>query len=166
MVVSASFTRQLFEFTEQHLGKTGFKILIGSVLVGAASAFFINELKRLAHPLRVAGMLAILLLTLFYLWKIELPQVRMHILMYAVVGWRAGRDAMKAGRSWKNIGIAWVFASVAGAMEELFQKILPYRFFEVSDIVFNTAGATLGVVLYLLRPKQTMASGNLKYIRA
>ena len=152
MVVSASFTRQLMEFATMHIGRYGFKILIGSILIGMAAVFFIAEAKRLTHPFRIIVMLGLLVCVLFYVWKIKLPQVRMHILMYAVVGWLSSRDAMKSDRTWKTIIVAWIFAAGAGALEELLQKLLPYRIFDVNDIMFNLKGASLGVILYLIRP--------------
>jgi len=152
MVLTASFTRQLMEFTTACIGKGGFGILIGIILIGIATLFVILEAKRLVNPLRIWVMLALLVSVFFYLWKIKLPQVRMHILMYAVVGWLASRDAIESGRTWKTIILAWLFAASAGILEELFQKILPYRVFEIADIIFNLKGATLGVILYLIRP--------------
>ena len=97
-------------------------------------------------------MLALLVSVSFFIWKIKLPQVRMHILMYALVGWLASRDAMKSGMTAKAIITAWLFAASAGALEELFQKMLPYRVFDVADMLYNIEGVTLGVTLYLIRP--------------
>lgn len=153
MVVSASFTRQLMELATICVGKSGFKISIVFILIGTAALFFIVEAKRLVKPSKVLLMLGLLTAALFFIWKIKLPQVRMHILMYALVGWLASRDAMRAGRTWKTIALAWLFAAVAGVLEELFQKLLPYRVFDINDIIFNLEGATLGVILYLIRPK-------------
>ena len=141
------------EFTTSCIGKGGLKILVGLIFIALATVFFIAEAKRLANPLRIFVMLALLVLVLFYSWKIKLPQVRMHILMYAVVGWLASRDATKPGRTWKTIIAAWLFAAIAGTLEELLQKLLPYRIFEINDIIYNIKGATVGVALYLIRPK-------------
>jgi hypothetical protein len=153
MVLSASFTRQLMEFATSYIGKGGFKILICSIFIALALIFFIIEAKRLANPVSIFVMLALLAIILFYVWKIKLPQVRMHILMYAVVGWLATRDATKPGRTWRAIITAWLFAAIAGTSEELLQKMLPYRVFEVSDIIYNIKGVTIGVVLYLIGQK-------------
>jgi len=152
MVISAAFTRQLMELAVRHIGKNGFKILVMTSLSATAGLFFISEAKRLLKPAKVLLMLGLLTLSLLLVWNIRLPQVRMHILMYAVVGWLASRDAMRAGRSWKTIALAWIFAAAAGILEELFQKLLPYRVFDINDIIFNLKGATLGVILYLVRP--------------
>lgn len=141
------------EFTTYCIGKDGFKILIGFIFITLVTVFFIAEAKRLANPFRIFLMLALLAFVLFYAWKIKLPQVRMHILMYAVVGWLACRDATKSGKTWETIFSAWLFAAIAGALEELLQKLFPYRIFDVNDILYNIKGATAGVALYLVRPK-------------
>ncbi|MBM3252362.1 MAG: VanZ family protein, partial [Candidatus Omnitrophica bacterium] len=122
-----------------------------------ALAFFIAEAKRLRHPLRIFLMSALLASVLFFMRKIELPEVRMHILMYAVLGWLASRDATNSNRTVKTIVMAWLFTASAGLLEELFQKILPYRVFQISDILFNLAGASLGVTIYLIRPRSSRA---------
>ena len=150
MVLSASFTRQLMEFATHWIGKYGFGVLIGFVLLGTATLFFITEVKRLVKPIRILLMLALFVSASFFIWNIKLPQVRMHILLYAVVGWLASRDAMKSGSTGKTIITAWLFAATAGALEEVFQKMLPYRVFDVADMLYNIEGATLGVVLYSL----------------
>jgi len=153
MVLSASFTRQLVEFTTSCIGKDGFKIIVGFIFITSATVFGTAEAKRLASPLRIPAMLALLAIVLFYSWQIKLPAVRMHIIMYAVVGWLATRDATKPGRTWKMILVAWLFAALAGTFEELLQILLPYRIFDFNDIIYNIKGATVGVVLYLIRPK-------------
>jgi len=153
MVVSATFTRQLMEFTVKHAGKGGFRIFVTVILIGTAALFFAGEIKRLVKPAKVLLMLGLLTVALLFAWKIRLPQVRMHILMYAVVGWLASRDAMRQERTWKKIVLAWLFAASAGILEELLQRLLPYRVFDISDIIFNLEVATLGVMLYLIRPR-------------
>jgi len=153
MVVSASFTRQLMELAVMCIGKSGFRISVAAIFIGTTVLFFIREAKRLVKPAKVLLMLGLLTISLLFVWNIRLPQVRMHILMYAIVGWLASRDAMRQGRTWKTIALAWVFAAAAGALEELFQKLLPYRVFDINDIIFNLKGASLGVILYLIRPK-------------
>lgn len=152
IVLSATFTRQLMEFTTHHIGKDGFRILIAGIFIILSAVFLAAEAKRLANPFRFFVMLALLGTTLFYSWKIKMPQVRMHILMYSIVGWLATRDATKSRRIWKTILLAWCFASIVGISEELLQKMLPYRVFDMEDIVYNITGATIGVALYLIRP--------------
>ncbi len=154
MVISASFTRQLMELAVRCIGKTGFKITVMTVLIGSAGLFFISQIKLLRKPGRVLSMLGLLTMALLFCWSIRLPQVRMHILMYTIVGWLASRDAAKAGRGWKMVLLAWAFAAAAGVLEELFQKLLPYRVFDIKDIIYNLQGASLGVILYLMRPKR------------
>jgi len=136
------------EFAVRYIGKSGFRISVAVILIGISALFFAGEVKRLVKPLKVLLMLGLLAVALFFIWKIKLPQVRMHILMYAVVGWLASRDAMRQGRTWKTIALAWFFAASAGILEESFQKLLPYRVFDIKDIIFNLEGATLGVILY------------------
>lgn len=161
MVISAAFTRQIMELAVSCFGKKAFKISVAVILTVTATLFLIAEVKRLVKPARVLSMLGLLTIALLFTWQIRLPQERIHILMYAVIGWLASRDAVGQGRNWKMILLAWFFAAAAGALEELFQWLLPYRVLDAKDIVYNLQGATLGVILYLIRPKNfDRASGK------
>ena len=152
MILSASFTRQAMDGMTSIVGYEGFKIFIIAILIQAGAVFFIVEARRLRNFLRILVMAGLLAVAFFLMWKIELPQVRMHILMYAIVGWFAVRDTTKKALTFRAIFAAWLFASCAGVLEEAFQKLLPYRYFDIQDIVFNVVGASLGVGLFLLRP--------------
>lgn len=151
-VISASFTRQIMDFTKAHIGQKGFGIFIVLLFLSVAISFVFYELRFLKKTLRRLIFLALLIAALFLTQRIGLPEVRMHILLYAIVGWFAARDATENGRSFAAISSCVAFSCGAGILEELFQAILPYRYFDFKDIVFNIAGGVLGVTFYLIRP--------------
>jgi VanZ family protein len=74
---------------------------------------------------------------------------RVHILDYAVLGWLTGRDLLKKTRP-ISIVAALIFCSTVGILDELFQLCLPYRVCDWRDMVFNSLGASLGIILWLI----------------
>lgn len=151
MVISASFARQLMDFVVAFAGEGGFKVIANSVLAGSAAIFFVLEARRIADPLRIVSFFALQVFISLYLLKIDLPEIRINMLMYIILGWLATRDMMRFGRGWKSVIFAAVFAGSIGVFGELFQKLLPYRMFEIKDMTANFFGVILGMILYSMR---------------
>ena len=83
-------------------------------------------------------------------WQIKIPEERIHILEYAILGWFAGRDLIKTNKKIKGAILACIFCTIVGILDEIFQAILPYRVYDLRDIVFNSLGGAWGLILYLL----------------
>lgn len=83
-------------------------------------------------------------------WQIKIPEEKIHILEYAILGWFAGRDLIKTNKKIKGAILACIFCTIVGILDEIFQAILPYRVYDLRDIVFNSLGGAWGVILYLL----------------
>ena len=80
----------------------------------------------------------------------KIPVEQIHIFEYAVLGWFATRDLIKVNKKIKGIILACLFTIIVGILDEAFQAVLPYRYYEIRDIVFNILGGTWGIILYLL----------------
>jgi VanZ family protein len=87
-------------------------------------------------------------------WQLKIPEEKVHILEYAILGWFASRDLIKADRKLKGFIIVLFFTFMVGVFDELFQKILPYRFFQWSDIELNSLGGIWGISLFTLYRKR------------
>jgi VanZ family protein len=60
---------------------------------------------------------------------------------------------------WKAIG--WIAAGIGlGAISELVQYFLPYRSFNINDLVANTMGVALGSVVFFFRPPALWNNGH------
>ena len=101
--------------------------------------------------IRTLGVIVVLVIGLSLAWQIKIIAERIHLLEYGVLGWFVSRDLIR-GRSkkLKDIILAGLFATVVGIIDEGFQAILPYRFFDIRDILFNSLGGIWGIILYLL----------------
>jgi len=62
----------------------------------------------------------------------------------------ASRDAFKNKRKIVAVGHVIIFTFFFGFLDEGFQAILPYRYYDLRDIVFNYLGALWGLMLFLL----------------
>lgn len=146
---------QVLKFLQSHIGEKGLMILVGLMLITSASAFLIYTITadirrkrfKLSRTLAVAISLFIILVLA---WQIENFAERIHIAEYVILGWFAVRDLIKLNKKIKVAISACIFCAVVGLIDEIFQGILPYRYFDLNDIVSNTLGGIWGTVLYLI----------------
>jgi len=137
------------DFFRVWLGDNNFSSLIALTLDISWLAFFIIITKR-QNALKKLFVALLLITGTILAYQIKIPEERIHILEYMILGWFTGKDLLKDGKHKVNIFLACVFTLLVGVFDELFQKILPYRVFDMRDILFNSAGGTGGVFLYLL----------------
>lgn len=158
IIISAAFMLQVFNFIRAYIGKKGLVILVGLILVISALAFFIystiNSIIRKKYNLPKTLVVAIVLYMMLALaWQIENFAERIHIAEFAILGWFAARDLTKANKKVKGAIWACVFCAVVGLTDEIFQLVIPNRFFDLNDIVSNTLGGVWGTVLYMITHK-------------
>tara|TARA_B100002003_G_C14047267_1_gene504453 strand:+ start:370 stop:894 length:525 start_codon:yes stop_codon:yes gene_type:complete len=150
IVLSSSFTRQVMNFIKDFLGEKGFLTFVGFVLLACGVLFLFFLVKAQTNLAQRAVFIIIASLGLFLTWQIELPAERIHILEFAALGWLASRDAFKNKRKIIAVGHVIIFTFFFGFLDEGFQAILPYRYYDLRDIVFNYLGALWGLMLFLL----------------
>ncbi len=81
----------------------------------------------------------ILLTILFF--KIKLPEEKVHLIEYAVLGFLLFKDFFN-GRI--KLFISILFLLIVAFTDELFQLFLPDRYFDFRDIIFNSVGGFTG----------------------
>lgn len=150
IIISATFTKQLSDFIKANIGERGFLILVGIIIVVTGLSVFIFIIRGRPKFIRILLFAMALIIGIVLTWRIKIPVEKLHILEYAALGWIAGRDLIKRNKKIKGIILAYVICIVVGTLEELFQKLLPYRYFELPDILLNNLGGAWGVTLYLL----------------
>ncbi len=119
---------------------------------GIGKCFILSCTIRKIHGLIKILVVALLLITgLTMAWQARILAEKMHILEYGFLGWFAGKDLIKTDeKKFRGIILACIFTAFIGILDEGFQKILPYRVFELRDIRMNILGGIWGVILYLL----------------
>lgn len=151
LILSASFTRQLVDITKSLIGKPGFTLIIGCSIMLGCVYLLSSAIKYRPRKLRILLFIVFLVAGALALWFfIKLPQVRMHILLYALLGWSASKDFIVKKKRFIGIILACIFCAAIGFLEELFQKSLPYRYYDNWDIFLNALGGAWGIMLYLI----------------
>lgn len=158
IIISATFMRQLWEFLQRYAGSSGMKAILCFVMVAPSIAFLIYVIKGRVHPIKTAAIIFLVVIGLILAWRVKYPVEKIHILEYGALGWLAVRDLMKVKIKSTAIILAGVFCIVVGYIDEALQAILPYRVYDIRDIVFNSLGGIWGIVLYLLA--QPMPKSN------
>lgn len=148
IIVSASFMRQVMNFSKKFIGNDGAMIFISGVLLLSGFLFCIYIFKKKIGFKRLLVSLVILIAGLILSWKVKFPSEKIHVFEYALLGWLAMIDLRGVGGKIKKVLGVFLFILLIGSLDEGFQAVLPYRIFEVRDIVINVLGGVWGMVLY------------------
>ena len=138
------------DFIKTAVGEQGFVFLIGVVGAAFLVGFLILIIRRSSNLFKIVIFIAILIGGMWLTWQLKIPEEKIHFLEFAVLGWFASRDLIKADKKIKGIIFALVFTLMIGILDEIFQGVLPYRYFQWCDIGFNSVGGIWGIALYLL----------------
>ena len=137
-------------FAKGCIGEKSFTIAFGLIFVILGLAFLFFRIKGSSFNIKTLLFSFLLIAGIVLAYQMKIPEEKIHILEYGMLGWLAGRDLIKRGGKLRGIISACLFTFFIGYLDELFQKVLPYRVFDVRDIVFNGLGGLWGVCLYIL----------------
>jgi len=151
IVSSASFMRQVVGFLRGVLKDQLFYSALGSFFILLGVIFFLYIfIVKLKGSLTKGLIIGLIFLGVgVLLWQIKIMEERIHIIEFAVLGWLAAAD-FRASKNIKRAFSACAICVLIGTLDELFQLILPYRVFDLRDILFNSTGAITGIILYVI----------------
>lgn len=147
---SAVFIRRLFSALKARGGEALVVSVIGAVMLLLVAALIAFLVRNHVPPVKVAGSLVIVTLASYCVWRIPLAVERVHILQYALLGWFALRDLKPRGTTFRMSIMAFIVCLAVGIVDELIQWVLPYRVFDLKDIVMNGIGGLVGILLRLV----------------
>ena len=114
----------------------------------AVTIYFVNSRKFLPFTLIVGGL--IVFCYIYYLFN-KNPYELTHLPEYAIMGILLGnvtRSGKKRGnKNYFFIGSGLIILAL-GTADEIYQGLLPLRFFRVYDIVLNVLGGILGLIVF------------------
>lgn len=150
IVLSASFTQQIFNFFFKTFGKakTAFGLGIVFIFVGILIGFFI--FKKPINLKRKISFLILFILGLFLGSRLPIIAERTHVLEYGLLAWLTMKDATKMGLRIKAILFSFLIILGFGLLDEGFQYLLPYRVGEIHDVYINLVSGCWGMVLFLI----------------
>lgn len=120
---------------------TPHKINVACPLLVMAALYWLSSLPGTPSPEDPA------VYSLFY-WLSPLVQNVLHVPAYVALAW-AWHWALGAWLRMSSARVitAWAIASGYGVFDEWHQSFVPGRYASLTDVAFDAAGATLGIVL-------------------
>ncbi|OGW76097.1 MAG: hypothetical protein A2Z72_01915 [Omnitrophica bacterium RBG_13_46_9] len=151
IIISASFMNQLNSFLTRTFGikAVKFALLFTYFLLVVFYTLYISR-KKLPISRIVISLFVFILAFFYLLWQPYIAE-QLHIFEYGILGYLALKDLLlPCKRNLKSILFALFFVTLVGALDEGFQKILPYRTFDPRDIATNATSGFLGSIQYLV----------------
>ncbi len=154
-ILSSFFMVQVWERWESIFGINTLGLFLSPMCLATALAILYKNIKSEFNIKRIGLICAICIWGFIFAWRQPYFSEKAHVLEFAVLGWLATRDLTKQSKHLlKDALIAFVFVTIIGVLEEIYQKFLPWRVCDVRDMITDSLGGMLGVILFLLsRPK-------------
>lgn len=151
IIISSVFMQQVWSTWRAIFGKRLLTLSFILLCLLAISAILYKNIESQGRPKRIILIFTICILGFIFAWRQPYLPEKSHVLEFALLGWLAMRDlAKQGGYSFINTLRAFIFIIIIGFLEEGFQKFLPWRVFEIRDIITDVLSGTLGMVLNLL----------------
>ncbi len=149
IIVSASFAQQLFTAADKLFGRPALINILGIVFLAAAASLIYKGARSKIGPVRITLLAAACIAAFSFAWKQPYMAEKTHILEYGLLAWLVMRDMAKTKAPLlKSVLIAFVFTALVGVLDEGFQKLLPWRVYEIRDMVTNAISGALGITVF------------------
>ena len=151
VILSSYFMQQVWTTWKAVFGINLLTLFFILLCLVAASAILYKNINSEFNIKRIVLICAICIWGFIFAWRQPYFSEKAHVLEFALLGWLAMRDLTKEGKHLlKDALIAFIFAAIIGYLTEGFQKFLPWRVYDVRDIITNVLGGMLGVILFVL----------------
>lgn len=121
---------------------------VTSIVFGCLIVFLLWLIKQGKADFKRVGLFVVVLVFVGgVLILLGIPEEKIHIIQYAPLAYlifRAAKEDMPAQQAYI---VAFILTSVLGLLDEQLQAITPGRFFGWLDVVLNSIGAAVGLVL-------------------
>lgn len=149
LLATVPYIRPVANAIRGTLGGPAFYLVAGLCYVGLGLGLLGAIFRRPASRPRMTACLALALVMLSLavaLALIDSPEERIHFIEYGLLGGLAVRAFAHRLRGVALYAATSLFGLAIGTLDELYQGILPDRFYDVRDIMMNAAGSILGWV--------------------
>ncbi len=163
IIASASVNRQILDLFVNLLGRTEVSRLIWAGFA-VTPIFFLLFLKRLKSSIAPAWAVLVLSAGILCAMTLSVPEERVHILKYGVLGFFLTRDYLNRADRHSVImvlGEITLAGGVVASIDELFQWCLPYRVGDIFDVFLGACGSAWGG-LFVLSSKFPTQNSNVK----
>lgn len=145
LVSSGIYMRQVLNLFVSAIGRNGVSIIIWGMFTALALFIGFKFFRKLA-PLSKLLFAAMAAMGVFYAAILELPEERMHLIEYGILGFFLSKDFSFYYPPKLFIPLSVFFCVGVSAIDEIIQSFLPYRVGDIRDIIFAALGGFWGAV--------------------
>lgn len=140
--------RQVWDFLNKIAGQDSTRIACVLLFCIAAVFALIHLFRYRFSLLRLSSSSVIMALAFMFAWQQPFFTEKIHLLEYGFLAWLAARDLHKSNPAVKTAALAMLYVLLIGALDEVFQKCLPYRVGEIRDVITNVISGAFGTALF------------------
>jgi hypothetical protein len=125
-------------------------VLSAGVAIGLlVHAWRVSAGKRAAALSLLAATASAYGLLLATVFRHRAPLEKIHLVEYGALAFFALNAASQGRGGWRRRVVALVLVALAGAGDELLQAVVPNRYCDVADMLWNCLGGALGALVWL-----------------
>lgn len=136
--LNSLFGRQLYNRVQSLGGWTLFLLILLTL-----SFWCIRYAAHFIRQGKVRESLLYLLIAIASCFLLELPEERVHIILFGFLGFLLGVHSQRPALQWILLGL------IIAALDEGLQALLPYRVGDLRDIILNSLSLLLGALVAL-----------------
>ncbi len=140
------FSRGWQIFLREALGKN-FSLSTNLLLMFAALLTVLWLASRLARR-SLVSLLGMLIVSYILVMQIDIPEERIHILQYGILGYLAALSVFQTLKGITAFAVVLLLGLFIGFGDEVIQGLLPTRVFDWWDVIYNFFGVLLGTFIY------------------
>lgn len=152
IIISASFMQQVLDTWKIIFGKDKLILIFIFFCAWVMLAVTYKSVRSGLNIKKIALIITTCAVGFIFAWRQPYLSEKAHILEYGILGWLAMRDFSNNKMNiLKSVLYTLIFVAIIGSLDEGFQKILPWRYFEIRDICTNILSGILGIALFIVK---------------
>ena len=138
------------------LGQQALRLFLTALLLGLTVTFAVRLVRRRDRNdvRRLVWLSGLALLAFALMWRLEVDAEPAHLALYGILGWLAFRALACHYRDSGIYLAAAALTIIVGNLDEIFQWLLPQRFWDLGDVGLNASAAIMAqlVIWKVVRP--------------
>ena len=143
------------------LGAQALRLALSALLAALTVGLAVRLVRRRDRddPRRLAWLAGLALAAFALMWRLEVDAEPAHLALYGVLAWLAFRALSVHHRDAGVYPAAAALTAIVGTLDEVFQWLLPNRFWDLGDVGLNvSAGVMVQLVIWkVVRPAEILA---------
>ena len=142
--------QQVWAFAKRTFGKDILPLFFILLSLGFAYLVLRNASRSKSGIYKLLSLGILCVSGFIFAWRQPYVTEKVHILEYGLLAWLAMRDFWRQDRNVLKTSLyAFILVLITSCLDEGFQKLLPWRVFEVRDIITNLVSGILGISVFI-----------------